>query len=173
MDMNLGTQSGRIRAVLSDGEWHTTAEIHRRAGSSRLNSRIADMRKQGSAIECEKVPGKSGPKGYRYRWTNTPENGGGAPEVMQTDELYPRTAQGRFRIYRLRASAVLDIISATYTCEAALVALSRHVAEGEFENATPGILDCKGADCDEEGPWETGSWLVNPWALEKEAMIDA
>lgn len=176
--MNLQTQTGRILAVLSDGQWHTTAEIHRRAGYSRLNSRIADQRKRGKAIECETVPGQSGAKGYRYRWTNAPEDGGGAPEIMSWEEapdtgsLYPREPESRYRIYRLRAGAVLDIVSATDSCDGALKALCRHMVEGEFpEGTTPGILDCKGADCDDDGPWDTGSWLVNPWALEREAII--
>jgi hypothetical protein len=38
-------------AVLKDGAWHTAAEIHQRAGFSRLNSRISELRKKGHAIE--------------------------------------------------------------------------------------------------------------------------
>lgn len=60
------SQSERILAVLRDGKLHTTAEIHERAGSSRLNSRIAELRKRGWNIQYEFVGG-TGPSAHAYR----------------------------------------------------------------------------------------------------------
>ena len=60
------SQCERILAVLADGKLHTTAEIHERAGSSRLNSRIAELRKRGWDIHYEFVGGV-GPSAHAYR----------------------------------------------------------------------------------------------------------
>lgn len=46
-----GSQNARILDVLADREWHSTAAIHRAAGFSRLNSRIAELRPRGYVIE--------------------------------------------------------------------------------------------------------------------------
>ena len=68
VNMQRESQSSRIRGVLLDGEWHTTDQIHRRAGFSRLNSRIAELRKRGDTIECRHIEGAgSGPEAYEYR----------------------------------------------------------------------------------------------------------
>jgi hypothetical protein len=62
------SQAARILEVLDDERWHTVAEIHRRAGYSRLNSRVSELRnKHGHAIECRHVKGKTGTEGYEYR----------------------------------------------------------------------------------------------------------
>lgn len=60
------SQCERILAVLADGKLHTTAEIHQRAGYSRLNSRIAELRKRGRNIQYEFVGGV-GPSAHAYR----------------------------------------------------------------------------------------------------------
>lgn len=60
------SQCERILAVLADGDLHTTAEIHQRAGYSRLNSRIAELRKRGWNIAYEFVGGV-GPSAHAYR----------------------------------------------------------------------------------------------------------
>lgn len=44
------SQCDRVLAVLSDGRPHSIQEIHDRAGSMRLNSRVADLRKRGLNI---------------------------------------------------------------------------------------------------------------------------
>lgn len=46
------SQCDRVLAVLRDGDWHDINEIHRRAGTMRLNSRISDLRARGHLIEC-------------------------------------------------------------------------------------------------------------------------
>lgn len=62
------TQIARILDVLSDGEWHDVAEIHKRAGYSRLNSRVAEARTRGFVIDCERLKGVAdNTKAYRYR----------------------------------------------------------------------------------------------------------
>lgn len=62
------SQNDRILAVLRDGEWWSTEQIHRRAGFSRLNSRIAELRKRGHVIEHRFVPEEArGPRAHEYR----------------------------------------------------------------------------------------------------------
>lgn len=66
------SQATRILRVLSDRKPHTVTEIHRRAGTSRLNSRVAELRPklraQGLEIECTRIDGvPTGPDAYRYQ----------------------------------------------------------------------------------------------------------
>lgn len=56
--------------MLFDGHPHRMEEIHQRVGFCRLNSRIADLRKQGHLIECDKSGGN-----YTYRLLPTSEAG--------------------------------------------------------------------------------------------------
>lgn len=67
------SQTSRILAVLKDGHEHSCAEIHQRAGFSRLNSRIAELRSRGHVIRCRQLPGKAGPKAYLYQLDTRPE----------------------------------------------------------------------------------------------------
>lgn len=69
-----GSQCERILAVLADGKLHTTAEIHERAGHSRLNSRIAELRKRGWDVKYEFVGGV-GPAAHAYRLVCTEDDG--------------------------------------------------------------------------------------------------
>jgi hypothetical protein len=67
------SQCSLIAEVLADGGWHTTSEIHRRCGFSRLNSRIAEMRsthrRWGMVIECRHIEGvQAGPDAQEYRF---------------------------------------------------------------------------------------------------------
>jgi hypothetical protein len=74
------SQNDRIVSVLADGGWHTTADIHRRAGFSRLNSRVSELRKRGLVIECRAVDGmRSGPDGFEYRLLGGTGVGSGEP----------------------------------------------------------------------------------------------
>jgi hypothetical protein len=64
--MKPDSQNARVLAVLSDGLPHSAAAIHREAGFSRLNSRIAELRsKLGLQIVCEHVGG-TGPDAFVY-----------------------------------------------------------------------------------------------------------
>lgn len=64
------SQTARIMDVLGDGNPHSVREIHALAGTSRLNSRIADLRPRvraaGFDIVCEHVGG-TGPDAYHYQ----------------------------------------------------------------------------------------------------------
>lgn len=46
------SQCDRVFEVLKDHRPHSIEEIHERAGTMRLNSRIADLRKRGHNIVC-------------------------------------------------------------------------------------------------------------------------
>lgn len=46
------SQCQRVLAVLSDHRPHTITEIHERAGTMRLNSRVAELRSRGHVIKC-------------------------------------------------------------------------------------------------------------------------
>lgn len=61
------TQTGAILEVLKDGKEHSVAEIHRRAGTSRLNSRISDLRRHGHVIRCFTVKGRTNAERYVYQ----------------------------------------------------------------------------------------------------------
>lgn len=61
------SQCAAILDVLTDGQWHTVADIHRRAGYSRLNSRVSELRERGHRIECDVVDAERAVDRYRYR----------------------------------------------------------------------------------------------------------
>src|SRR5688500_16823657 len=65
------SQTARLLAVLADGRWHLSRELHERCGYMRTNSRIAELRARGHVIAGESVPGKTGTDGYRYRLLST------------------------------------------------------------------------------------------------------
>lgn len=100
------SQNARILRALSKGKWVTVAEIHRRAGTSRLNSRISELRKYGYEIEHETVPGKTGALGHRYRLVNPPSQTELATLIEPIEfsglsrEEVPRNMDHRYRIYR-------------------------------------------------------------------------
>jgi hypothetical protein len=56
------SQCSRVLEVLRDHRIHTMEEIHQRAGTMRLNSRISDLRKMGYNIACFKTG-----RVYRYQ----------------------------------------------------------------------------------------------------------
>jgi hypothetical protein len=47
------SQCSRVLDVLADGRSHDIAEIHARAGTMRLNSRVAELRERGHVIRCD------------------------------------------------------------------------------------------------------------------------
>lgn len=61
------SQLSRILDVLQDGKPHSVAEIHMRAGTSRLNSRVSDLRREGHVIRCGTVKGKTNSERYTYQ----------------------------------------------------------------------------------------------------------
>lgn len=66
------SQNSRLLAVLADGRWHVSRELHERCGYMRTNSRISELRAHGHHILGESVPGKTGCDGYRYKLAASP-----------------------------------------------------------------------------------------------------
>ena len=90
MTVLAGSQCDRIARFLSDGEWHTSRELHEACGYMRTNSRVAELRsKHGYEIVGESVPGKVGTDGYRYRLVTSP-----SIEVAETQNA-PLAADGQ------------------------------------------------------------------------------
>ena len=62
-------QCGRVLEVLADGQSHSVTEIHQRAGTMRLNSRVSELRRhlkeEGQTIVCTRAGG-TGPDSYLY-----------------------------------------------------------------------------------------------------------
>lgn len=165
MPIKPNSQNARILRALSDGKWHSVASIHRRAGPSRLNSRISELRSHGYVIEHEHVPvpGKRGPVGHRYRLTNPPAADELAaiidPIVSEAGlrrEEVPRDMTHRFRIYRMVYEELELLATATAPADVgeAIVELGR---EGLFAQSCVGILDTHGSD------EVKGEWVVNPF----------
>ena len=156
------TQNARILRALADGRWTTVSEIHRRAGTSRLNSRISELRGHGYEIEHKVGPGATSSLKHRYRLLNPPSKTELArlvdpifDEKLPRKEI-PRDETHRYRIYRMILDEI-DLVATASTPEdvgSAIVTLGR---EGEFAGACIGLLDTHGTD---EVP---GSWVVNPW----------
>jgi biotin operon repressor len=161
------SQTSRILAVLWDGREHSVPEIHRKAGTSRLNSRISDLRKKGYEIECRRRPHRIGASAYAYRLVSTPPDA--RPPEVQVEweravseaeskrEQIPRDLLHRYRLYAVRKGNVLDILGATATpaeIGEMIVSMGR---EGLLTNLCIGLLDTYGTET------TTGTWIVNPW----------
>jgi biotin operon repressor len=158
------SQNARILRALSDGRFHTVANIHRKAGTSRLNSRISELRKQGFEIEHETVAGKTGSLGHRYRLLNPPSQTelarlvdlGIHDDISLPRAEIPRDAVHRYRIYRM-VYDVLDLVATASTPEDVGVAIITLGMEGEFDHSCAGILDTHGTDA------AKGTWVLDPW----------
>ena len=159
-----GSQNSRILRALAGGGWVSVAAIHRKAGTSRLNSRVSELRKHGYEIEHETVPGKVGSLGHRYRLLNPPSpmelariidpEGYVSPGIPRGE--VPRDSIHRFRIYRVRFDE-LDLVATASTPEEVGVALCTLGDEKVFQGTCAGVLDTYGTD---EVP---GSWILDPF----------
>lgn len=166
MKMVKDTQGTRILRVLADGLPHTVADIHRRAGYSRLNSRVSELRKSGHNIICEKVPGRTGSRGYRYTWLNpTPgltmpvlqSSVVQGPPALVNDDV-PRTLETRYRIYCVPRYGEQTLIGTAATPAEVGVKLCEMGAKGQLEGCVVGVLDTHGVPKEEQ----PGDWLWNP-----------
>lgn len=162
MGVQANSQCARILRALADGRWTTVSEIHRRAGTSRLNSRISELRGYGYKIEHGIGPGKTSSLKHRYRLLNPPSQTELArlvdpifDEKLPRKEI-PRDETHRYRIYRMVLDEI-DLVATASSAEDVGVAIMTLGREGEFAGACIGILDTHGTD---EVP---GSWIVNPW----------
>lgn len=182
------TQNSRIYEVLKDERPHSVPEIHARAGTSRLNSRISDLRRwlspQGKTIVCERVKGRTGAAAYQY--TIVPLDLPPAVEEVEfnfadalreegqlqltTDEIAPRTEEERYRIFRVKDGGDPEILGTVATEEEIGPALCQWGREGELLDYCVGIQDARDHwvgdqdHIDEEGygHW-VGKWLLLPW----------
>jgi hypothetical protein len=161
------SQCARVLSVLADGKPHTVPDIHRRAGTMRLNSRVADLRKQGHNIVCERVPGRKGAGAYRYTWLDAPADAANLEETstgqftISTDEIAPRVESQRYRLFRVANGGPPEIVATVGTREALGVALCTLGAEGEWDDYCVGVMDALDHQ-DAHGKW-IGKWLVRPW----------
>lgn len=165
--MKPNTQCARILRALSggkavsDGRWLTVPTIHRKAGTSRLNSRVSDLRKRGYPIEHRHVPGRSGAGAHQYRLLTPHPPIPVATEAESAftvpyENAWPRDEENRYRIY----TQAYDVLECVATCPdpesvgRALVTMGR---EGQLSRVCIGILDTHGQD------EEAGEWLINPF----------
>lgn len=160
------SQNARILRALSKGTWVSVAEIHRRAGTSRLNSRISELRKYGYEIEHETVPGKTGALGHRYRLLNPPAE----EELVRLFNVHPseasldrsstpRDPDHQYRIYRMVYDD-LELVGTAASPEGVGITIVELGRKGVFNGSCLGCLDTFGTDV------KTGQWLVSPWDQE-------
>lgn len=158
-----GSQAARILHALRTGKWVSIAEIQRHTGPSRLNSRIADLRKRGFEIEHRVVKGKSKASlRHQYRLLNPPEKFPD-PGAMPRDDLdrdaTPRNKEKRFRIYIVNETNELLLMATAATEEQVGVEICKLGREGKLAKACLGLLDTYGID----STVMKGNWLANPW----------
>lgn len=156
-----GSQCARILAVLADSKSHTTTDLYRRCGGMILHSRINELRrKHGYRIICEHLPGKTGARAYRYTWLDAPGLPASDPDefTLNGADVAPRDERNRYRIYRLTADALLELVATCATAEAVGVTLCTLGLEGEWPAGTAvGLMDTHGTDN------HSGTWLLSPW----------
>lgn len=162
-----GSQTSRILAVLWDLKPHTVPEIHRRAGTSRLNSRISDLRRMGCVIVMTHRAGRKGAGAYSYQMTETPtsiampaehvEWARMVDDAKQRRDAVPRDAAHKFRLYGVKDGDVLDILGSAETEEAIGRLIFSLGRLGQLRGLCLGLLDTHGTDT------RNGSWIVNPW----------
>lgn len=160
------TQAERVARVLSDGEWHTTSEIQRRAGIKQVGSVVSGLRKKkGATVVADRIPKRKGPKAWRYKWQNIPEKLRLAvdPDVPNPGELVyevPRSLAARYRLYVVprygHRQMLMDTAPTPQELGVKIVDLGE---EGELDGCCLGILDSRGI------PKEVfpGKWLLNPY----------
>lgn len=176
------SQASRILDVLKDGKSHSVPEIHRRAGTSRLNSRVSDLRKQGYNIVCERIPHAMGAAAYQYTLLpdarpKTPHEKlaellsvpGALPADqlrLDSDMIAPRIPSQRYRIVRVKNGGEPEIVGAVATQEEIGPALCAWGAEGMFDDYCVGLLDVLDHKKPGTNIW-IGKWLVKPWVAKE------
>lgn len=159
------SQNARILRALSDGRWHSVAQIHRKAGPTRLNSRVSELRsKHGFQIEHERLPGRRGALGHRYRLLNPPAaaelialfDPHPAPVLTLVRSEVPRDLEHRYRIYRMVYDELELLGTAAEPEDLGFVIIQLGEQEA-FARSCIGLLDTHGTDD------EPGTWLIQPW----------
>lgn len=165
MAVKPGTQGARVLHALRDGRWHSVAEIHRRAGTMRLNSRVSELRKHGFNIEHRVVTGKPRQAlAHQYRLinvTDVPDDivANGPHQTQLNRDEVERTPQTRYRLYRLFRNEP-QLVAACPDPAALGHSIVTLGQRGEFRESCIGILDTHGTDT------VAGTWVVNPWDTE-------
>lgn len=164
-----GSQGARILNALRDARWTSVAEVHRRAGTSRLNSRVSELRKRGFTIEHRVVKGKARASlAHQYRLIDPPRvlpspetpDGKGKIERDTLDrDAIPRDKPHRFRLYILDEKNKLELMATASTEEQVGVEICRLGRSGQIAKACVGLLDSYGLG-NEIFP---GFWIVNPF----------
>jgi len=162
-----GSQNARVLAVLWDGKRHSVPEIHRRAGTMRLNSRISELRGHGCEIKMTRNPKRKGAASYGYTLLSTPptleppaeqaEWARMLADAEQRRHSIPRDAEHRFRLYGVRDGDVLDILGSAATPADLGVLLVELGKRGNLNGTCIGVLDTYGKDT------RAGTWIVNPY----------
>lgn len=156
------SQNSRVLSVLSDGHWHTSANIVRKTGAKRLNSRMSELRKRGFVIDRVTVPGKTGQLAHRYKLANPPASlpvAAGSRSRRRSSPskvVAPRDKKNRYRIYK-QAFDVLELVATAATDEEVGVKLVKLGLEGEFKESCVGLLDTHGKAS------EKGTWVLDPF----------
>lgn len=162
MSLKPNSQNARIIAVLADKKWHTSVNVQRRSGATRLNSRMAELRKHGFEIERQMIPGQSGRLGHRYRLKNPPgkaELERIAPPITSGKALSrdtPRNKANRYRVYRM-ALDQLELVATAPTPSMMGEKIYALGLEGVFVGSCLGVLDSYGTASIK------GAWIVDPF----------
>lgn len=77
------SHNGRLLQILSDGEWHSSAEIlaesiARWGEGMTVHSRVSNLDANGYGIERDKVPGRACASAFLYRLVSSPVAGNGS-----------------------------------------------------------------------------------------------
>jgi hypothetical protein len=150
-----GSQNERILDCLRDGKPWTTAGIHRHAGTSRLNSRISELRKH-YRIEHKRVNGPTETRSHTYQWLDAP---GVPPAVgaLSSDDISPRTTEQRYRLYSVGHGNEKRLEASGPDAESIGVALFTLAQEHALDGRCVGVYDCFG------GKHGIGGWILNPF----------
>jgi hypothetical protein len=83
------------------------------------------------------------------------------PFVLDGEEVWPRTVNERYGIFRVKNGGRPDLVATCRTKAEIGATVIRVGAEGAFEDYTFGLMDGRDHK-DKKGKW-IGRWIVRPW----------
>lgn len=83
------------------------------------------------------------------------------PFVVDGEEVWPRTIEQRYGIFRVKDGGRPDLVATCRTPGETGATIIRLGAEGTFEDHVLGVMDGRDHK-DKDGKW-VGKWLVRPW----------
>ena len=126
------THADKVLALLADGLWHDHREGY--ALNVMLHSRVADLRRRGYVIECEKTG-----RQYRYRLVSSPSVGepqparpaaGSEPARLAAATPEPSPTRGDGQLSLVEAvDAVADVLPAAASAPRVIEGMLDHVDE--------------------------------------------